>query len=271
MKPDTKKNLDEARKNLGRCAAKVSARRTKSRPLTSTEKEVIIALGTARDWIRWAATLTDLKFSSKSESRSARLQGITESVRFNQLWTAANALFARDSVLAIALSPLSLPSSKKLSEAKRFQLLYNFAGIEPCLQCSCLKNLNAVLSIECKADDLKGELKADGTPTMWEVIYSKYMRPEDRTRTIGKLIGTAIEQAKAQNGKVSEADRIDQSLPSADGPTVIYAARNWAVHGMLLTSFFRGSKQKYITFIDNITLLLSAALEGAARNLLNKL
>jgi hypothetical protein len=87
---------------------------------------------------------------------------------------------------------------------------------------------------------------------MWEVIDQKYTRAVDRTRGLGKEISLAL------NAK---------TLPNPDGPTLIYGARNWAVHGMLLTSFFRGSKQKYLTFIDNITLLLSLTLRGAAAKL----
>ena len=271
MKPETKANLDRARSNLGRCAAKISARRSGTRSLSESEREMVVGLGTAKDWIRWATALKDLSFSTKTERDSARRQGITEAVRFNQLWTATNALFAKDSILAFAALPLALSTNVKKSEPKRFQVLYNSAGVDACFQCTCLKTLSALLSMECRSAGLIGVLKADSTPTIWEIIFWKYMRPEDRRRSIGKVIGTALDKATAENAKSGKANRRDQPMPVADGPMLIYAARNWAVHGMLLTSFFRGSRQKYITFIDNITLLLSAVLDGAARNLLTKL
>ena len=271
MKPETKKKLDEARGILGKCASRVSTLRTTSHPLLDdNERELCIGLGTARDWIRWATALEDLTFSTKSETLSARTQGITESVRFNQMWTATNALFAKDSILSIASAPLPLSKNVKGIEFKRFEVLYRFANIDTALERSCLDNLNALLSMECATPDVTGELKADGTPTMWEVIYHKYMRPEDRTRSIGKTIGNAIAHAKSEHAKITQASRKDQPSLSVDGPTLIYAARNWAVHGMLITSFFRGSKQKYISFIDNIALLLSAVLEGASKKLLAK-
>ena len=109
--------------------------------------------------------------------------------------------------------------------------------------------------MECSADGINNVLNPGGTPTMWEVIDQKYSRTQDRAQGIGKVIFVALAAGQ---------------LPTPDGPTLIYGARNWSVHGVLLTSFFRGSQQKYMTFIDNITLLLSAVLDGAARNLLNK-
>jgi len=252
MKSETKTNLYQTRKNLGKCAELLADRKTGTRPLNATEKEMLIGFGTARDWVKWAVALSDVTYSTRQETNSARAQGIVESVRFNQLWTATNALFAKDSILQLAGPNINLPSS----EAKRFERLYTFAGVDHQLQAASLETLEKLLGMECKADGVTGNLIPSGVPVMWEIIDQKYMRPEDRARGFGKVISTALAHGK---------------YPAFDGPSIIYGARNWAVHGMLLTSFFRGSKQKYMTFIDNITLLLSAALEGSARNLLSKL
>jgi len=273
MKPETKKNLEEARKVLGQCAHKVSVRATASQPLTHADREMIIGLGTARDWIVWAHALEELSFSTIATKRSARSQGVTESVRFNQMWTATNALFAKDTILSLAISPRPLPNTITGSELNRFKALYQSAGIDQQIEGACLKAINALLSMECKTNDVPGEFKADGTPTMWEVIYHKYLRPEDRRRKtgIGSTITSRLDAAKSLNAGVSTKDRINHALPVGDGPSLIYAARNWGVHGVLLTSFFRGSRQKYNTFIDNITLLVSITLAGTARNLYAKL
>jgi hypothetical protein len=273
MKPETKTHLDEARRYLGKCAAKVSSRETSARPLSASEKEMVIGFGTARDWIVWASALEDLSFSTKATRNSARSQGITESVRFNQMWTATNALFAKDSILICALSPFLLTNTVTKSELKRFEVLYKFASIDTQTEARCLDGINALLSMECQAEGVPAEFKADGTPTMWEVIYHKYLRPEDRARKsgIGNTITLKLNAAKNLNVGVTKKNRIDHALPAGDGPSLIYAARNWAVHGVLLTTFFRGSRQKYVTFIDNITMLLSMALAGMARNLHAKL
>lgn len=273
MKAETKKKLKQTRSNLGKCAAKVVSRKSSTQPQIGSESEMIIGFGTARDWIRWAYSLSDLKFSTTSEQTSARAQGIVESVRFNQIWTATNALFAKDSILAVSSSPVPLSASVKSSEIERFKVIYKIAALDPLLEKSCVDTLNKLLSMECKATGITGVLTADGTPTMWEVIYHKYMRPEDRKRSLGKAIALALTNAQNANALATTAGNklTIQPTPVVDGHVLIYAARNWAVHGMLLTSFFRGSREKYITFIDNISLLLSAVLEGASRNLLLKI
>ncbi|MCW1912118.1 hypothetical protein OJ996_00945 [Luteolibacter sp. GHJ8] len=273
MKDETLKRLRHARSLLGTCASKVAAHKTSSGSLVPGEAEKLVGFGTARDWIRWAVALEDLKFSTRSETKSARGQGILESVRFNQMWTSANALFAKDSILTLAASVTSFPNSIQNSEAKRFEVLYQSAALDPTLESACVGNINSLLSMECRADSMVGVLRADGTPTMWEIIYHKYMRPEDRTRPMGSAIGAALNAASVANAAAAAAGtkRVNHAPPAIQGPALIYAARNWAVHGMLITSFFRGSHQKYITFINNITLLLAAVLEGASKNLLPKL
>src|ERR1700678_3681053 len=178
MKPETEIHLKQARKNLGLCAARISKRRTAIRPLSADEREMIIGFGTAHDWVRWAFALDDLKFSTKSEALSARSQGIVESVRFNQMWTATNALFAKDSILTVVSSPVPLTAAIRASEIKRFDVIYKVAGLNPALEGTCVDTLNELLSMECKADGLVGVFTADGTPIMWEVIYEKYMRPD---------------------------------------------------------------------------------------------
>jgi hypothetical protein len=219
------------------------------KPLSAADREKLIGVGTARDWVRWGASLNGLSFGTKSERRSARAQGIEESIRFNQMWTATNALFARDPILAGMTGAVNLPAR----ELQRFTVLYNFATVDPAVETQCLTTLKQLLSMECNAADVTPIINPGGNPTMWEVIDQKYSRPQDRARGIGRIITAALNAATAPN-------------PSA--PILIYGARNWAVHGMLLTSFFRGSRQKYLTFIDNITLLLSMVLRGAATNLL---
>lgn len=205
----------------------------------------MISCGTARDWVRWAVALYELKFSTRQEQKSARHDGITESVRFNQMWTASNALFAKDSVLRLIQPSGALPADEK----GRFKLLYDYAAIDPAVENQAVKTLNDLLSMSCICDGVTSVL-GRSEPTMWEVIDQKYSRPKDRMMGIGKAISSALNAG---------------TMPNLDGPTLIYGARNWAVHGMLLTSFFRGSLQRYIIFSENITLLLAATLSGTAK------
>lgn len=63
------------------------------------------------------------------------------------------------------------------------------------------------------------------------------------------------------------------SSPPADLdiPTIIYAARNWNVHGVLVSSSFRGTRQKYVKFIESIMLVLSEVLARAAADFESRL
>jgi hypothetical protein len=260
MKDETAQFLHQTKQRLGIALDRISSRAGPSRPLSQLEKDQKLGLGTARDWIRWAVALENIRFKTKGENVSARRQGIVESVRFTQIWTGTNALFSRDSVLSVLGL---LPANE--NELARFRIVYASAGISTSPEeASILQTLYALLDMECDTDDVapmltlpaspprNPHLAAPSYPTMWEVIFSKYLRPTDRTRGIGRVIGHELAAHRH---------------PRPDGPVLIYGARNWTVHGMLLTSFFRGSRRKYETFIDNINLLLAAALAGASREL----
>jgi hypothetical protein len=85
--------------------------------------------------------------------------------------------------------------------------------------------------------------------TMWEIIFYKYIVPAQRTFGIGRTIATALNAGQT---------------PKLDAPTIIYGARNWNVHGVLISSSFRGSRQKHLTFVESINLLLSEVLVRSA-------
>ena len=271
------------------CASKISHRRSATGTAIGTDQIRIQAFGTAQDYIRWAVALEKLASSTLGESRSARSAGITESVRFIQLWTATNALYSRNQILQLVTNP-----HKDWGERKRFEELYAAARLVKSFEREVVDALTESLDIECNAIGIRRKIKklkpprnapgrvqrpynpsykrnpAIGThplykprkemsaveyPTMWEVIDQKYSRPEDRQRpySIGKTISEALAKG---------------DWPRPTGPQLIYGARNWTVHGMLLTSFFRGSSAKYPAFIENIQLLLAAVLDRFARRVL---
>jgi hypothetical protein len=161
-------------------------------------------------------------------------------------------LFSKDSIIRLTSPGKSIPKT----EFDRFKVLYLNAHLDSSLEKSCVDTICKLLGMECKAKDIVSIIDPKKTPTMWEVIDQKYTNETDRKRGLGKVIAVSLKA---------------NILPTPDGPTLIYGARNWAVHGMLLTSFFRGSQQKYITFVDNITLLLSMVLEGISKDILKKL
>lgn len=252
MHSKTETYLWSAGEKLGHCAALIKNRKTSGGQLSASEQDLLIGFGSAQDWLKWSSSLVSLQFKGRNIQRSGRIEGITESVRFSQMWTGTNTLFSCDPILKL-IKKGELPTQ----ELERFKLLYGSAAVDSTLETACLKALHDLLGMECKAEGLQPTLGLKYTyPTMWEIIHHKYTRPEDHKRGIGRVIATALKA---------------RTLPVIDGPTLIYGTRNWTVHGVLLTSFFRGSRQKYLTYIANIQLLLAAALAGAANSIYSKI
>ena len=246
MKGLTHQNLLDARTRFRSCARKIEQRRVADKPLVPTDREMQIGFGVCADWQRWAATLDDLHFSSASEQRSSRAAGLTESVRFNCMWTGTNAVFARDSILSLAIQPAPLPPLG--GEESRFRLLYDFAEVPKPIVFAEQKLLNQLLRMECEAEPLAG-VPAKPSYMMWEIIFYKYTVEPQRALGIGRKIGMAL---------------ADGACPYLDAPAIIYGARNWNVHGVLLSSSFRGIRRKYVVFMNSIMLVLSEMLARSA-------
>lgn len=81
------------------------------------------------------------------------------------------------------------------------------------------------------------------------MIYYKYTVAHEQTRGLGKKLFHAATSANY--------------LP-LDLPTLIYATRNWNIHGVLLSSSFRGTRKKFNIWIDTVNLALARILEGTA-------
>jgi hypothetical protein len=246
----TPTNLQTARNVLRACADKLEGKRAGKSPLPDKYRYVQLALGLCSDWQRWAAALDGLSFSTKNERKSSRREGMIESTRFGYAWTGANALFSRDEILELMLGT-SLPSNKR-SEIARFRILYDFAQLPSTLVDREEKLLNNLLSSGVRGEPLPGA-PLRRTYQMWEVIFYKYITPDQRNMGIGKAIGSAL-----QGGM----------MPHLDTPLIVYGARNWQVHGVLISSSFRGTRQKYTVFIDAINFVLSEVLARSANRLL---
>jgi hypothetical protein len=246
MKDLTRQNLIAARSSFRRCAEKLEQRRSHGKPLPASDREMQIGFGLCADWQRWAAGLDKLRFATKSEKRSSRAEGLIESTRFNYMWTGANALFSRDSILSLAKQPLP----KLDSELHRFEVLYDFAQVPTALVAAEHKLLNQLLNMECKAEPISGAPKKSHYK-MLEMIFYKYTVANQQKTRVGKMIKDALNAAPS---------------PALDVPVIIYAARNWNVHGVLISSSFRGTRKKYVKFVESIMLVLSNVLARAAIN-----
>lgn len=249
MTTETGLHLIEARKTLGECARKVAARRTPLR--VATNDQLILGIGTAKDFVRWAATLSDLDFSSKSERNATRKPSITESIRFKLLWTASDALFSKDAILSLS-GATTLPDK----ELPRFEILYSMARIDPPAERKCVQTITNFLGMRCAASGVSSALYPGDLPVMWEVIDQKYSSTLHKIQGLNRKIRLALQA---------------NTVPSLSGPELLYANRNWAVHGMLLSSFLRGTREKFLIYIDAVLDLLGRVLLGVSKNLLSKL
>jgi hypothetical protein len=89
-------------------------------------------------------------------------------------------------------------------------------------------------------------------PTILEVIYFKYTVASEQSRGLGKKL---LKAATTDN------------YESLDLPTLIYATRNWNIHGVLLSSSFRGTRKKFNLWIDTINLTLAEVLANSSKAL----
>lgn len=234
-----------AAKSLGTCANRAAA--IGRQPQTPAHAELQIGLGTAADWVNWASRLRTLDFSSSIKRGSPRSNSYLETTRFTFAWTAANALFSRDLVLQ-RLHTGHLPTG----EIERFRLLFGEAGITPPQEAAFLAPLHATLSSAREPEEFPWAILQ--TVRIIDLIYYKYTPDSYR--------------GKGKAGKAIKAVVVDgRPVTSLDLPTLIYATRNWTVHGSLVDSSFRGAPQQYQLYVTTVTKALAATIAGYARAL----
>lgn len=231
-----------AARSLGKCAKRAAAVSPKTQ--TAAHAELQIGLGTAADWLNWASRLRGLDFSSSIKRGSPRSASYLESTRFTYAWTAANAIFSRNHVMR-HLDKGKLPTS----ELDRFRLLYWHASIPLADEASFLAPLHSTLDSIRQPNQFPWASLA--AIRVIDLIYHKY------TPDTYKGKGHA---AKAVEAVVVGGNPVS----SLDLPTVIYAARNWTVHGSLVDSSFRGAPKQYQLFITTVTKALGAVIGGYA-------
>ena len=170
-----------------------------------------------------------------------------EATRFTYVWTAANALFSRDRVLErIASGPLPT------GEFKRFRVVYDAAKLSQAEEISYIEPLHATLGLVRRPDTFPwASLEA---VRIIDLIYHKY--------TPG-LYKTKGETAKAIGAVVVDG----KPITSLNLPTIMYATRNWMLHGALLDSSFRGSPQQFQLYMTSVTRCLADVLGRFAQAL----
>jgi hypothetical protein len=235
--------LKKASRSLGKCAKTMTAT-SSSTPLSANDYETLIGFGIAHDWLQWAGELDTLTYTKAKRGSFERAYGTSELTRFTFMWTAANALFSRGAILKM----IDPASSGTGSELERFKVLSKGASLAATDEQAYLKALHSLLSLPMHVQHFPW-ISVNTPPTLLEVIYFKYTVPHEQTRGLGKKL---LQAATTSN------------YIALDLPTLIYATRNWNIHGVLLSSSFRGTRKKFNLWIDTINLALAKVLEGAA-------
>ncbi len=239
--------IGHAAKHLGHCAKSAEAKANPS-GITPVEYERLIGLGMARDWLGWARDLQSSNYSNKKRSKSDRTHSLNELTRFTFMWTATNALFARSAVIELLDS--TAPSKK--SELDRFRILFQHCGL-PRTDARAIEHiLHSLLALPMHVKHFPWS-SVNKPPTILEVIFFKYTVANEQSRGLGKKL---LQAATTNN------------YEALDLPTLIYATRNWNIHGVLLSSSFRGTRKKFNVWIDHINLALARVLDGSAEALL---
>ena len=209
----------------GQCAKRVEANITATSWLSEASSERIIGLGIARDWVSRAACMDTIKFTSGRMNRSARTPSFLEIIRYGFAWSGINAIFSRNDLLHLAGTP------KSDSEIERFKLLFRAAALPTTLISARESTLHAILSEQTVT---RLPLAAPGTAvSTLHAINAKYVPLGARIKGTGKKISEA-----ASNG----------NLGVLDLPTLLYAFRNWSVHGSALDGSF-GGRPKFNAFL----------------------
>lgn len=247
MKSDLAIALKAASKTLGQCAKLIDGGRS---PINRTlsEYERIIGIGMARDWVEWGRCLKDITYTNKRLSGSGRAGSLNGITRFTYLWTATNALFARSAVLTL----LDATAGSKTSELERFRILFNNSNISSANILAFESTLHGLLAVPIEVKHFPW-VSANTSPTILEIIYYKYTVSTEQSRPFGKMLLQA-----ATTGNYSMLDL----------PSLIYATRNWNIHGVLLSSSFRGTQNKFNLWIETVNMALAKVLQGSSVSLL---
>jgi hypothetical protein len=235
--------LRHATTDLGQCAKAVNTKAASS-GLTIVEYERLIGFGIACDWVRWAHDFQSINYSDRRRSESDRAYGLNQLSRFTFMWTAMNALFARSAIIEL-VDPAPISNG---SELNRFRVLFQHSGL-PTVDTNAFEaTLHSLLALPMHVQHFPWT-SVNSPPTILEVIYFKYTVASEKKYSLGKKL---LHAATSKN------------YSDLDLPILIYATRNWNIHGVLLSSSFRGTRKKFNVWIDTINMSLAKVLEGAA-------
>jgi len=149
-------------------------------------------------------------------------------VRYGFAWSGINAIFSRNELIHLLGTP------KSDSELERFRVVFRAAD-RPATDVSAREaTLHAFLSTQAVT---RLPLTARGTPvSTLQAVNIKYVPPTAKKKGTGKIVDQAA---------------LSGNLSALDVPTLLYAFRNWSVHGNALDGSF-GGRAKFNLFLDTL-------------------
>ncbi|MEY4530386.1 MAG: hypothetical protein RLZZ156_1107 [Deinococcota bacterium] len=245
MKPN-QQILLKARKDYSSCAGLLEKQITQV-GLTEKLNDQIIGIGIAADWLRKAAEMESIRYLGDTLNESKRKSSFIEIMRFSFSWFALNALFSRDEIV------MFFSTKYEKSEFENFKQLFNASGMTQTRRGYFEKELHTLLQ-QITSPRLPNEPSGKSVTVLY-ALNQKYVPKNAKNYSTAKKINDAA----ATN-----------SLTSLDLPTLIYAFRNWAVHGNALDGAF-GGKPRFEKYIELINCALGEIHVGIANNLLQKI
>ncbi|MGY4828208.1 hypothetical protein ACVNIS_06500 [Sphaerotilaceae bacterium SBD11-9] len=236
--------LERASKTYAKAAKKLEKQLTDVTNQTSVESERLVGLGVAIDWTRRASLLQRIDYDSKFLNKSTRSPGVAEMIRFTMSWSGMNALFSRPSILAL------LGTTSASSELKRFRFVLSHSGLTPALIASHEAALRQLLSVHINTR-VPGVVAGTPVTTLHSLFY-KYTPTEVQGMPTGKVVKQAL---------------ISGNYATLDLALLIYAMRNWSVHGGIIGSSFR-SDTRFDRYMNSIQMALADIHDGLAAALL---
>ena len=236
--------LLEARKKYSKCANRLESE-IKASELSVMLSEQVIGVGVAVDWVRRAAEMDDITFIGNQLNESEHKPSFIEILRFNFSWFGLNAIFSRPSLLGF------FSQQTNHSEFDDFLVLFNETSL-PNAQ-SQLAELHELLKKDT-APRMSGRPKGSIVSTLL-AIQTKYLQHAASKGKTAKRIACA-----AQTGNLSAL-----SLP-----TLLYAFRNWSVHGAALDGSF-GTRPGFVRYVEILQDVIADVHCSTADNLAEKI
>lgn len=215
--------LFRARKTYSHCAAIVETR-IQATGYSQILSDQIIGVGVAADWIRRSAEMEDIRYVGGQLNGSPRKRSFVELVRYRFSWFALNSIFSRPALLNVIGVPRLADS-----EYEHFLVLFNCANIPTAA--ARLKDLHSLLAATTSP-------RMPGVPTGTTVrtlsaIHAKYLSSTPPRGTTAKAVAAAVATG---------------NLSTLDLPTLLYAFRNWSVHGNALDGSF-GTRPGFLKYV----------------------